>query len=426
MNGILLNREFTSRISLDQAVDLESAVSKEEIKRAVWDCGIDKSPGPDRFTFGFYRRYWNLIEGDVVNTVTWFFHHGRIPNGGNSSFITLIPKIPNANMVKDFRHISLTGSVYKIVAKVLVNRLVIVLGDLVSDTQSAFVKDRQILDDPFILNELVQWCKKKRKQSMIFKLTLKKLMTQLDTSISVTHLSYADDAIFMGQWNRANIDTITRVLDVFHRASGLRINMNKSKLMGISVESSKVEQAVEKIGGLGVASLFALNRSFMFKWVWRFITHKKSLWARVIKAIHGDDGKIGKKFHQAEMCDGTNTSFWNDAWRGDVAFKDLMPRLYMLENMKDVQVATKLSHEDLEWSFRQGSGDFSVSSVRKVIDAVYLPRGSVKTRWIKEVSLKINIHAWKITNDYLPTRFNLSRRDHAQDYEVVGVGLSGD
>ncbi|GJT63384.1 RNA-directed DNA polymerase, eukaryota [Tanacetum coccineum] len=51
-----------------------------------------------------------------------------------------------------------------------------------------------------------------------------------------------------------------------------------------------------------------------------------------------------------------------------------------------------------------------VSSVRKVIDDVYLPRGSVKTRWIKEVPLKINIHAWKVTNDYLPTRFNLSRR----------------
>ncbi|GJS50270.1 RNA-directed DNA polymerase, eukaryota, reverse transcriptase zinc-binding domain protein, partial [Tanacetum coccineum] len=131
-----------------EAVDLESAVSKEEIKRAVWDCGIDKSLGPDGFTFGFYRRYWNLIEGDVVNAVTWFFHHGRIPNGGNSSFITLIPKIPKCYLVKDFRPISLIGSVYKIVAKILANRLVMVLGDL--------------------------WCKKKRKQSMIFKVDFEK------------------------------------------------------------------------------------------------------------------------------------------------------------------------------------------------------------------------------------------------------------
>nr|GEV59598.1 RNA-directed DNA polymerase, eukaryota [Tanacetum cinerariifolium] len=397
MNGILLDREFTNRISSDQAVDLESVVSKEEIKRAVYDCGIDKSPGPDGFMFSFYRRYWSLIEGDVVNAVTWFFHHGRIPNGGNSSFITLIPKIPNVNMVKDFRPISLIGSVYKIVAKVLVNRLVMVLGDLVSDTQSAFVKDRQILDGPFILNELVQWCKNKRKQSMIFKVDFEKPYDSvrwdfIDTilkkfgfrdkwcnwtgsflqssrgSVLVNGSPTSEFQFFKGQWNRANIDTITRVLHVFHRASGLRINMNKSKLMGISVESSKVEQAVEKIGCM------ALKMPFKY---------------------------IGSK---------------NDAWRGDVVFKDLMPRLYMIENMKVVQVATKLSHEDLEWSFRRklrsGVEQHRLIMLQEKIevDDVYLPRGSVKTRWIKEVPLMINIHAWKVTNDYLPTRFNLSRR----------------
>nr|GFC53423.1 RNA-directed DNA polymerase, eukaryota, reverse transcriptase zinc-binding domain protein [Tanacetum cinerariifolium] len=58
-NGKRLRIEmnFPKRISSDQQVDLECDVSKEEIKRAVWDCGIDKSPGPDGFTFGFYRRY---------------------------------------------------------------------------------------------------------------------------------------------------------------------------------------------------------------------------------------------------------------------------------------------------------------------------------------------------------------------------------
>nr|GEZ73764.1 RNA-directed DNA polymerase, eukaryota [Tanacetum cinerariifolium] len=145
------------------AVDLKREVSKEEVKRAVWDCGIEKAPGPDGFTFGFYRCFWNLIECDVVKAVKWFFLHERIPSGGNSSFITLIPKVSNANMVKDFRPISLIGSVYKIVAKILANRLVLVLGDLVSDTQYAFLKERQILDGPFILNEVIQWCKKKKK-----------------------------------------------------------------------------------------------------------------------------------------------------------------------------------------------------------------------------------------------------------------------
>nr|GFB39987.1 RNA-directed DNA polymerase, eukaryota, reverse transcriptase zinc-binding domain protein [Tanacetum cinerariifolium] len=131
----------------------------------------------------------------------------------------------------------------------------------------------------------------------------------------ISQLFYPDDAIFMGQWSQCNIDTIIRVLDVFYRASGLRINMNKSNLMGISINSNKVKHAAAKIdvnskkpswvrwksvlaakdvGGLGVSSLFALNRALMFKWVWRFFSQKNSLWVRVVKALHGEDGKIGR------------------------------------------------------------------------------------------------------------------------------------
>nr|GEX42385.1 RNA-directed DNA polymerase, eukaryota, reverse transcriptase zinc-binding domain protein [Tanacetum cinerariifolium] len=124
---ILLERDFVKRISLEQNDDLEREVSNEEIKKAVWDCGIDKAPGPDGFTFGFYRR-----------------------------------------------PISLIGSLNKVIAKVLANRLVTVLDDNVDEIQSAFVTDRQILNGPFVLNEIVHWCKNKKKQSMISKVDFEK------------------------------------------------------------------------------------------------------------------------------------------------------------------------------------------------------------------------------------------------------------
>nr|GEX29499.1 RNA-directed DNA polymerase, eukaryota, reverse transcriptase zinc-binding domain protein [Tanacetum cinerariifolium] len=293
--------------------------------------------------------------------------------------ITLIPKVPNANMVKDFRPISLIGSLCKVIAKVLANRLVTVLDDIVDEIQSAFVTDRQILDGPFILSEIVHWC--------LFN------GVKLDSSLQISHLFYAVDAIFMGQWSKCNIDTSIRVLDVFYHASGLRINMNKRNLMGISVDSNKVKHAAANIdGGLGVSSLFALNRALMFKWVLRFFSQKKSLWVRVVKALHGEDGKIGKKvqpsFITPKLGNGANTSFWDVAWCGDIAFKNLVPRLYALESMKNIEVASKLSHGGLKFSFRRnprvGSGDFSVSSVRKLIDNVILSKGISKTRWIKE------------------------------------------
>nr|GEX95511.1 RNA-directed DNA polymerase, eukaryota, reverse transcriptase zinc-binding domain protein [Tanacetum cinerariifolium] len=120
---------FLKRLSLEQQVELESEVSNEEIKRAVWDCGTDKAPGPDGFTFGFYRYFWYLIDNDVYNDVKYFFMHGEIPKGCNSSFIALIPKIPDANL---------------------------------------------ILDGLFILDELIQWCKRKKKQFLVFKVDFEK------------------------------------------------------------------------------------------------------------------------------------------------------------------------------------------------------------------------------------------------------------
>nr|GEV60827.1 RNA-directed DNA polymerase, eukaryota, reverse transcriptase zinc-binding domain protein [Tanacetum cinerariifolium] len=172
-SGLKLNQMVTLS-HMFYADDAVFVVSIEKIKKAVWECGTDKSSGPDGFTFVFYRHFWTTIEKDVVEAVKYFFSKAKFPKGCNSSFIALISKIHDANMVKDFRPICLIGSIYMIIAKILSNRLVGVLGDIVSEVQSAFVEGRQILDGPFILNEVLKWCKKKKKKSIIFKVDFEK------------------------------------------------------------------------------------------------------------------------------------------------------------------------------------------------------------------------------------------------------------
>nr|GEY98863.1 RNA-directed DNA polymerase, eukaryota [Tanacetum cinerariifolium] len=98
--------DFPNVLSQEDRQFIEREVSIDEIKKAVWDCGTDKAPGPDGFTFSFYQRYWDLIHGDVTNAVRYFFTHCDIPHGCNLSFIALIPKNQNAKLVKDFRPIS--------------------------------------------------------------------------------------------------------------------------------------------------------------------------------------------------------------------------------------------------------------------------------------------------------------------------------
>nr|GEX43156.1 RNA-directed DNA polymerase, eukaryota, reverse transcriptase zinc-binding domain protein [Tanacetum cinerariifolium] len=191
---------------------------------------------------------------------------------------------------------------------------------------------------------------------------------------------------------QCNIDTIIRVLDVFYRASGLRINMNKSNLIGISVASNKVKHVAAKIGdskyGIYLCVFFngADVNSKKPSWVrWKSVLAAKDVGGLgvVVKALHGEDGRIGKKvqprypstwlniineiaslklhgidlvsFITPKLGNGVNTSFWDVAWCGDIVFKNLVPRLYALESMKNIKVASKLSHGGLEFSFRRNS-----------------------------------------------------------------------
>nr|GEZ52545.1 hypothetical protein [Tanacetum cinerariifolium] len=107
---LFMDMEFPNRLSSDQALDLERHFSNEEIKGAVYDCGLDKSPGPDGFTFGFYRRYWSLLEDEVAEVVNNFYNNGFCHKGGNSSFIALIPKTQGAKLVKEKQEKDKIGS----------------------------------------------------------------------------------------------------------------------------------------------------------------------------------------------------------------------------------------------------------------------------------------------------------------------------
>ncbi|GJU82680.1 RNA-directed DNA polymerase, eukaryota [Tanacetum coccineum] len=82
-----------------------------------------------------------------------------------------------------------------------------------------------------------------------------------------------------------------------------------------------------------------------------------------------------------------------------------------LEALREFSDNTVLVDSMDRWSWSlEGSGNFSVASVRREIDKNLLPMVSSKTRWVNEVPKKVNIHAWKVKLDCLPTRLNISRR----------------
>lgn len=77
----------------------------------------DKSLGPDGFTIAFFKASWDVIQ-DVLKTNADFYEYGYLDKGCNATFISLFPKKEDVEMIKDFRLISLVGSVYKIISKI--------------------------------------------------------------------------------------------------------------------------------------------------------------------------------------------------------------------------------------------------------------------------------------------------------------------
>nr|GEW37260.1 26S proteasome non-ATPase regulatory subunit 12 homolog A-like [Tanacetum cinerariifolium] len=97
-----IEMDFPNILSQEDRQFIEREVSIDEIKKAVWDCWTDKAPGLDGFTFGFYRRYWDLIHGDVTNAVKYFFTHCDIPHGYIETKIDLIKTLNSVSAEKFF------------------------------------------------------------------------------------------------------------------------------------------------------------------------------------------------------------------------------------------------------------------------------------------------------------------------------------
>ena len=121
-----------SRIDELEASRLEAPFPEEEIKTALFELRGDKAPGPDGFTAVLWQENWDTIKGETINMFKDFHNTGRFVKSLNTTFIVLIPKKGEAEDLKDFKPISLVGSIYKWTAKVLANRLKWVVGNVVN------------------------------------------------------------------------------------------------------------------------------------------------------------------------------------------------------------------------------------------------------------------------------------------------------
>ncbi|XP_013717728.1 uncharacterized protein LOC106421427 [Brassica napus] len=143
------------------ASSLVAHVLAEEIQGAIHSLPVDKVSGPDGYTKEFYVAAWPIIGKDCIVAVQSFFMYGFLPTGVNATILSLIPKIENAQTMKEYRSIACSNFLYKVISKILATRLQAIFPDAVESNQCAFIKGRLLLENVLLASELVNGYPKK-------------------------------------------------------------------------------------------------------------------------------------------------------------------------------------------------------------------------------------------------------------------------
>jgi hypothetical protein len=159
---------------------LEAEFSEEEIKRAIDGSYAEGAPGPDGFSFLFYKKFWSIIKDDFMAVVRGF-KKGEVNIARlNYVMIILTPKEEEAKDLKKFRPISLINCSFKIVAKALNNRLEAICDRLLASNQTVFVKGRYILENVVTAHEIIHDSAKNGLKGIILKLDYEKAYDRVD------------------------------------------------------------------------------------------------------------------------------------------------------------------------------------------------------------------------------------------------------
>ena len=203
---------FQRRVTTEMNADLIKEVSEEEIREAMFDIGAHKTPGPDGFSAVFYHQYWEDIKEDIVTEVKGFFQEGNLDPQLNHTNLCLIPKVYPPTGMTEFRPIALCNVAYKVISKVLVNRLKQHLSGMISENQAAFIPGRMITDNVIIAHEVFHSLKARKRQStsyMAIKTDITKAYDRLQWSFleeTMKHMGF--DSIWIG-WIMTCISSVT-------------------------------------------------------------------------------------------------------------------------------------------------------------------------------------------------------------------------
>ncbi|GKC40667.1 RNA-directed DNA polymerase, eukaryota [Tanacetum coccineum] len=432
-----------SSLNNEDNLKLEKSVSMDEIKAAVWDCGSQKAPSPDGFSLLFLKHYWDLLKDDVVAAVTHTFDTFIIPKGVNSKWRRWIKMCLHSTR-----------------ASVLVNG---------SPSSEFLIKCGLRQGDPL--------------SPFLFIIVMEGLHLALEDVVSsglihgakvgnsdlyISHLFYANDVVIISEWNKQDMDNIIRILHVFYLASDLKINISKSHVYGLGVNSIDTGNMARDTGcspgniplsylGLPIGS----NMNMIANWqhlIDRFRAihgdeadfdfqgcNSNGIWTAIISSFSSSHarGIITSDSLFRKVGNESSIRFWKDNSDKNGPLSARYNRLFHLDSNENCVLADRFVNNTWNWNWKRSNigsrnmaaldrlisnighvsfnsapdswswkisndDSFSVQATRSHIDNCLLPSLHPNTRWLKFLPRKVNIFIWRLILDRLPTRLNLS------------------
>ncbi|KAH9648318.1 reverse transcriptase domain-containing protein [Citrus sinensis] len=151
-----------TKIAAAQNQDLLEPFTATDVRDALFSMHPDKSPRPDGMNPAFFQKFWHIVGGDFTAACLSFIDKCEFPDELNATAIVLIPKKSQPEYLADLRPITLCNVLYKIVVKMLANRMKAIRSSIISENQSAFVPGRAITDNILISAEIMHYLKRKR------------------------------------------------------------------------------------------------------------------------------------------------------------------------------------------------------------------------------------------------------------------------
>ncbi|KAA3460646.1 reverse transcriptase [Gossypium australe] len=277
------------RITSDMNDELLKPFSEEEIWQVVKSMAPIKAPGIDGFSTLFFQKYWDIVGSDISCYYLAVLKGEINMDEINKTHIVLIPKVDKPKNLSQFRPIRLCNMIYKIIAKVVVNRMSIVLGHCIDEAQSAFIAGRQISDNTLIAYEILHSLKTRKHLGInegtseiftpsrglrqgdplspflfFFLICAEGLSTLLNEAkhkklmigaligrerFSINHLLFADDCILFGDASESGAYIIRSILEEYEMASSQQVNFEKSLIyFGASVDQQVRDQITDILG----------------------------------------------------------------------------------------------------------------------------------------------------------------------------------